>query len=40
VKIRARVTKFDAGGTLTALFDDVFFGPGTFPVTLQSFSVD
>ena len=40
VKIRGRVTKFDAGGTLTALFDDVYLGPGTFPVTLQSFSVD
>jgi len=40
VKIRARVTKFNAGGTLTALFDDVYLGPGTFPVTLQSFSVD
>jgi hypothetical protein len=40
VKIRGRVTKFVAGGTLTALFDDVYLGPGTFPVTLQSFSVD
>jgi len=40
VKIRARVTKFNAGGTLTALFDDVYLGPGTFPVTLQRFSVD
>lgn len=40
VKIRARVSKFDAGGTLTAFFDDVYLGPGTFPVTLQSFSVD
>jgi hypothetical protein len=40
VKIRARITKFNAGGTLTALFDDVYLGPGTFPVTLQSFSVD
>ena len=40
VKIRGRVTKFNAGGTVTALFDDVYFGPGTFPVTLQSFRVD
>lgn len=40
VKIRARVTKSGAGGALTVLFDDVYLGPGTFPVTLQSFSVE